>query len=113
MLHKFSEHIQHFVLRSISVLLASLFWVIIFGGLLHHHQEIPKTDDAESYYTPEKCDVCDYCFHKSGKDSIYTPLVFFVFVKSVICILLTGFVLASYKFTLQGFTNKGPPAVII
>lgn len=111
-LKRSGKHKHQSILQHISMVLAALFVFIIFAGLLHnHHRSVPKTDDREIVYAPEKCDVCDYCFHKSGKDFIQVPHVSFVVLKPTVSIFLTGFILGNYKFTLQGFTNKGPPAL--
>lgn len=94
------------------MLLAAVFMFIIFAGLLHnHHRSIPKTDDREIVYAPEKCDICAYYFHKSSKDFIHVLPVSFISLKPIVSIFLYGFILGNYKFTLQGFSNKGPPAL--
>ncbi|RZK21296.1 MAG: hypothetical protein EOO86_01490 [Pedobacter sp.] len=101
--------------KAIGLLLIFTFVFISFVQIIHAHNNNDTehvADQKESISFSEKCSVCDYIFHKHGKD-ILLPLPFsisFPLPKANTC--STGVFVGNYKFTLQGFTNKGPPAIV-
>lgn len=100
--------------KAISFLLVFTFLFISFIQIIHAHSKNDiehVADQKESITFSEKCSVCDYIFHKHGKD-IVLPLPFSIsFPLPTGNISNTGVFVGNYKFTLQGFTNKGPPAI--
>lgn len=95
-----------------SLLLAFVFISITAIQALHkHNYSSPKddADDTEYVYSSEKCLVCDYMVHKQSHYAHldYPPVVIAPVTKAVT--LLSKSYAGIYKFTLQGFTNKGPP----
>jgi len=99
-----------------ALLLVVLFLSITIVQALHSHkscspieQSVNSSDETVSNSNP--CQLCDYLTHEQGKPlfiaygsalvlSVPEPIVFH----------LHNFI-GNYKFTLQGFTNKGPPAL--
>ena len=102
--------------KAIGFLLVFTFVFISFVQIIHAHNNNNNdiehvADQKESGSFSEKCSVCDYIFHKHGKD-VALPLPFFIYFslpKANTC--STGVFVGNYKFTLQGFTNKGPPSI--
>lgn len=99
--------------RLISCLLIVVFLGISVGQLFHNHKSVIKTEqsaDDDASYVSEKCNVCEFYVHKHSKFThLSYPPVFVVAVPETITYNSSGFI-GNYKFTLQGFTNKGPPA---
>lgn len=79
----------------------------------HHHHYVPRdeqTEDQEYLRAAEnKCSLCDYYAHNHGKEMYlsYPPVVETPLPPPVT--LGTRVYARIYKFTLQGFSNKGPP----
>lgn len=102
--------------RTGSLLLILLFLFVAAVPLFHHHEhahgnEHINTSSEESIQLSDKCAVCDYCHHIEGQQILlYHPQL--QIVLNTDAITLDNRVLVSnYKFTLQGFSNKGPPAL--
>lgn len=99
--------------RLISCLLIVVFLGIAVGQLFHNHKLIVKTEqsaDEDASYVTEKCMVCEFITHKHSKFlHLSFPPVFVVAMPEPVTYSSKGFI-GNYKFTLQGFTNKGPPA---
>jgi len=88
--------------------------VLVQGFHLHPEQvacEHPGTEQKEEQHSfqTEKCKICDYLIHKKEKeicpDASYLQAQFLPLPVRAGGYLLAG----TYKCTLQGFTNKGPP----
>jgi hypothetical protein len=103
------------VLKAMSVGMAMLLLYVTVIQALHHHATPTNVNDicdsGENVNSTNKCAVCDYLshhhfqeYHLPAVDQITVPVV-----KTVT--LLTRSYTGIYKFTLQGFTNKGPPPV--
>ncbi len=100
--------------KIISIMLVFVFTVITAVQGLHKHQTscIDNDDaDTEYVYSSEKCSICDYLIQKQSQHAhlSYAPVITAPVTKAVT--LLSRSYAGVYKFTLQGFTNKGPPAV--
>lgn len=106
---------QHYVKSILAVWLMTLFVVTSFFQIFHHHhQELPshKHDNQTSIQKWVKsCEVCDYLAHHHAVPilnvhhfELITP------VKSTAA-FAGKYYMGCYKFTLQGFTNKGPPSI--
>lgn len=102
--------------RVVSVLLVVVILGISIGQALHSHKSIIKTEQSgeeDSGSLTEKCSICEFYLHKHGKELnlSYPP----VYIAPVIepAVLNSDCYIGNYKFTLQGFTNKGPPSIIL
>jgi len=99
-----------------ALLLVVLFLSITIVQALHSHksclqieQSFNSSDETVSNSNP--CQLCDYLTHEQGKQlfiSYGSALV--LSVPEPIVFHAHNFI-GNYKFTLQGFTNKGPPAL--
>lgn len=100
-------------MQVVACLLVMLFLTISVGQLFHSHKTAVKTEQSgaeEGTYVIEKCHICEFYIHKHGKAfSLSYPPVLSVPVPELIN-HNTHHYIGNYKFTLQGFTNKGPPA---
>jgi hypothetical protein len=111
-IHK--SHQANTWIKAIGLLLVFTFVFISFAQIVHahHNGDIEHVvDQKESVAFTEKCSVCDYIFHKHGKDVVIPPPFFISFPLPNTNTCNTGVFVGNYKFTLQGFTNKGPPAL--
>jgi hypothetical protein len=98
--------------RFLSMFLVVLFLSISILQLAHAHKVFPSDKEnvtAESVSAVEKCEICDFIIHKQSKHVpadipqqtiVLSPVKITYSCNSCIC---------NYEFTLQGFTNKGPP----
>lgn len=99
---------------AVSLLLVFAFTLISATQILHIHTMENDTEIAqkESGSLSEKCGICDYIFHKQGKEIVLTaPYAFAVPLPKAV-VIASGVFAGIYKFTLQGFTNKGPPSIL-
>lgn len=97
-------------------LLTILFLSIPLVQTLHsHHADdfFDKTSTEESISSAtEKCLICDYTAEIKGKQILlaHPPVIS---IPTNICATINTFVYTRiYKFTLQNFSNKGPPALL-
>ncbi|WP_410221144.1 hypothetical protein [Pedobacter sp.] len=98
-------------------LLMLLFLAIPLVQTLHSHHKSnlynTKISTEKSISNAaEKCLVCDYIAEIKGKQILmaYPPVLD---VPTDVCAVLNTFVYTRiYKFTLQNFSNKGPPYLI-
>jgi hypothetical protein len=97
-------------------LLMVLFLSIPLVQTLHsHHTEdiFSKTSTEKSISSAaEKCLICDYTAEIKGKQILmaHPPIIN---IPTNVCATLNTFVYTRiYKFTLQNFSNKGPPCLI-
>ena len=95
-------------------LLILLMLSIPFTQILHHHvnDSVEYTEHSGKTIiskTANHCDLCDYLKHNHSKDflpsytSLSMPLPQPIKIRANV-------IAGNYTFTLQGFTNKGPPA---
>jgi hypothetical protein len=97
-----------------SLMLILLFLSITVVQAFHRHDRVVKTEqssgDEDTVSSAEHCKLCAYLTHKQGKQLFFTyPPVIVLPLPQPIS-YSTAVFLGNYKFTLQGFTNKGPPA---
>lgn len=97
-------------------LLTVLFLTIPLVQTLHsHHAEnifIKASTEKTISSAAEKCLICDYTAEIKGKQILmaYVPVIN---IPTNVCATLNTFVYTRiYKFTLQNFSNKGPPSLI-
>lgn len=99
-----------------SLLLILLFLFVAAAPLLHHHEHCERSEHVnvgsdENIQLTDKCAVCDYCHHIQGQQILlYYPQLQIIINTNAITLDNRALV-SNYKFTLQGFTNKGPPAL--
>ena len=97
--------------RFLSMFLVVLFLSISILQLVHVHKVFAEKENvtADSVSAVEKCEICDFIIHKQSKHVaayisqqiiVLSPFKITYNCNSCIC---------NYEFTLQGFTNKGPP----
>lgn len=106
---------QEVLRKCISLSLVLLLLFISAFQSLHAHPHEKHTKHTEKTYSAavEQCKVCEFYDHVQGKvlrpdfqASLEAPCTLPVVHQS-------GYFIGSYKFTLQGFTNKGPPATAV
>lgn len=97
-----------------SALLAILFLTIPFIQTVHSHhasEDLVKTTTEKSVSSAaEKCLICEYTAEIKGKQILmaHPPVIN---IPTDVCAELNTFVYTRiYKFTLQNFSNKGPPS---
>lgn len=99
-------------------LLVLLFLCISVAQIFHSHAKVAALeqvaghdhDGQDQVAAAEECMICDYLAHQQSKEFyISHPLVLAVPLPDAITLNTNVFV-GNYKFSLQGFTNKGPPA---
>jgi hypothetical protein len=106
------------ILRKISqlgsLLLVTLFLSISVIQALHSHkssaqfeQSSDNSDETVSEANP--CQLCDYLAHIQNKQLFIAYAAVLVLAISVPISFQPHSFVGNYKFTLQGFTNKGPP----
>jgi hypothetical protein len=98
-----------FLSGSIAVLLLSITAI----QALHHHASATYYDDGsenrEYVDSTNKCAVCDYLSHQHNKEfHLPAPVLVTAPVIKPVTLRCRSYA-GIYKFTLQGFTNKGPP----
>jgi hypothetical protein len=101
--------------QAVSFLLIILFLSISVVQIFHSHKTVIKTeqsDEESDGLVTEKCKICDFIIHKHGKaiHLSYTPVISAPLPEPVS--YNTFSYIGNYKFTLQGFTNKGPPSLL-
>ena len=93
-----------------------LFLSISVIQALHSHnrpvQTEQGTNDEDTVSASDQCQLCDYFTQKQGKQLFlsYAPVLILPIPEPIP--YNTKIFIGNYKFTLQGFTNKGPPALI-
>lgn len=98
----------------VSVLLLLLFLSIPVVQAFHHHDKATPSetsDDQEGVSAAvSKCKICEYAAHSQGKEwqVSYPPVLDVPLPKAIV--LGIKVYARIYKFTLQGFSNKGPPS---
>ena len=98
-----------------SLLMVLLFLSISVIQALHSHNRPVQTEqgasDDDTVSASDQCQLCDYFTQKQGKQLFhsYAPVLVLPIPEPVS--FNTRIFVGNYKFTLQGFTNKGPPAL--
>jgi len=82
---------------------------------MHSHNRLAQTEqggnDDDSISASDQCQLCDYFTQKQSKQLFYSYAVVLVLPVPEPISFNTKIFIGNYKFTLQGFTNKGPPAM--
>jgi len=96
-------------------LMVLLFLAIPITQIVHtHEQSSDYTESGQSVFekSVENCELCDFLSHHHGKEMhLSSPIAFKVPIVQPVK-TITNLISGNYTFTLQGFTNKGPPAAI-
>ncbi len=98
--------------RLLSMLLVMLFLSISILQLAHAHRAFAAEKEnttADEVAAAENCEICDFIIHKQSKHlPAYLPQTA-VLLSPVRVAYPCDSCICNYEFTLQGFTNKGPP----
>lgn len=98
------------MLRVFSGCIALLFFSVWIVQAFHSHNvSSGSTTDEECVYAADTCKICDYLAHKENKKFNISPVPVLAVPLSKAVTFLSRSYAGRYKFTLQGFTNKGPP----
>ncbi|SDD69806.1 hypothetical protein SAMN04488024_107134 [Pedobacter soli] len=102
--------------RVLAVWLMILFVVTSFFQIFHHHHQDLPTHRNNNQTSVKKwvksCEVCNYLAHHHA-EAILTAYHLELAAQIKPSAPFAGrYYIGCYKFTLQGFTNKGPPAII-
>jgi hypothetical protein len=102
------------VYQTVSILLVVLILSVFAIPVIHaHHNENPtRHSEKEIVSASKKCLTCSVLSHHQYQKyliSVDQPSV--APVRTYI-IILSGVFAGVFKFTLQGFTNKGPPSIL-
>jgi hypothetical protein len=112
---KGENHINEKLNKLAAYLLALLFIAIPMLPLLHSHGQTTDIVTSTEGETPVvkitgRCKLCHFLAHKQIKDyqledafEVVVPILLHITAN-------TTLVAINYSFTLNGFTNKGPPA---
>jgi len=98
------------------MLLVLLFLSISVIQAVHAHSRVAQTEqssnDEDTLSDSDQCQLCDY-FTQKQDQQFYLSETLDLLVPLPEPISYKGEVfVGNYKFTLQGFTNKGPPAIL-
>ena len=76
------------------------------------HVNTEQSDQGDTTHEVEKCKICEFYIHKQNEaiHSFYPPVLAALLPTWII--YNNHFYIGNYKFTLQGFTNKGPPQLL-
>lgn len=115
---KISRKLTGIHLQSVGAFL--LVWLFLFisaAQVLHVHPESAIADheqcgEKEQLQGLDKCAVCDYFHHVQAKQIFWHHPVILVVALPQIRTINTQVLIGNYKFSLQGYTNKGPPATV-
>lgn len=96
-------------------MMVMVFLSITIVQAFHIHDHVVKIEqsssDEDTLSNADDCKICDYLMHKQGKQLFlsYPPVIVFLLPEPIS--YSTAVFISNYKFTLQGFTNKGPPTL--
>ena len=113
-LKKRNKNILRRISKLASLLLVTLFFSISVIQASHNHkfstppkQSFNSSDEKVS--EANSCQICDYLAHIQSKQLFIVYAAVLVLAVSVPALFQRYSFVGNYKFTLQGFTNKGPP----
>jgi hypothetical protein len=111
---KRNNHILSISKQIAAYLMVLLFFSMPVLQLAHTHAQ--PTDYSQSAdgkpvleKSSELCKLCDFLLHKQGKEIHSNHLTECAVPLVQPVELRTHLIAGNYTFTLQGFTNKGPP----
>jgi len=83
--------------------------------MVHAHHNDAPTSHTEKQITAAsaKCTICSFLSHHEQQDYLIPTDHSLPQPVRTYTTILPGFFAGIYKFTLQGFTNKGPPLSFI
>jgi hypothetical protein len=99
--------------RLLSVLLVGLVLSLSIIPLLHSHNDDQRSlKSSTTTYSKaiEKCEICDFLMHKQQKEFLINSFQALQIPFSTNAAKSADRPVALCKFSLPGFTNKGPPA---
>ncbi len=98
----------------------ALWLIILFVGTSflqifhHHHQDSPGQEhhhQTSIQKLVKSCAVCDYLAHHHSVPILNVHHFEFTLPVKSAAAFAGRYYIGCYKFTLQGFTNKGPPVL--
>jgi hypothetical protein len=97
-----------------SLLLVTLFLSISAIPALHTHKSSVQSEQSsesshEKISEANPCPICNYLAHTQNKQLFIVYAAVLVLAVSLPITFQPHSFVGNYKFTLQGFTNKGPP----
>ena len=100
--------------RYLSMLLVMLFLSTSILQLAHNHRSLASEKEistSDSVSALEKCEICDFIIQKQSKHlpAYFSP--YMIVLSPVEITYNCNSCICNYEFTLQGFTNKGPPTL--
>jgi hypothetical protein len=104
-------------LKALSLSMAMLFLFLTTIQALHQHfiaiQKEDVSNGQEYLKVSDTCAVCDYLNHQHNKEfHLPAPVLVTAPIAKPVTLLSRSYA-GIYKFTLQGFTNKGPPRNLV
>jgi hypothetical protein len=103
---------QEIFKKSATMLMLMIFLFVSVFQIFHHHEKLLKLDNKHEISVQKlvkSCEVCHY-IHNHHAVSLLTDHHYTVLKPVALASVLGGrYYIGSYKFTLQGFSNKGPP----
>ncbi|WP_188626399.1 hypothetical protein [Pedobacter quisquiliarum] len=96
------------------VLVMLLLLAFVFPAIHSHHNDAPTThSEKQITIASKKCPICSFLSHQEHHKYLVPTDHPSIQRVSTYTTILTGVFAGVYKFTLQGFTNKGPPLAAI
>jgi hypothetical protein len=111
-----SKNILKLCYQLACLLLVLLFFSISITQAFHSHKDKIRTEqssnDNDEVSATDDCKICFYFNHRQVEQQPTAyPLPAILPIPEPISYNTKSFI-GNYKFTLQGFTNKGPPLII-
>lgn len=100
--------------------LTALLLLVMFASIFtvqavheHHEEDCLTTTFEKEYNSPsEHCEICMFLAQHQHQDYLLPDQDTFVVPSLPAPEHISNVFIGNYKFTLQGFTNKGPPNAI-
>ena len=101
--------VQQLVSLSMVILMLSISAIPLFHA---HHEEVKVNKTGATAYSQgvEKCQICDFLARNHHQEFLKATQQLMPLVLSFSLAKQVAGTVNFYKFTLPGFTNKGPPA---
>lgn len=113
-LKKKENHIRKKCCQLVSLLMVLVFISMNLVQAFHAHDDAVNTEQSDKgdiNYTVEKCKICEFYVHKQSETTYSNCPPALIMPLPTLITHNTRHYIGNYKFTLQGFTNKGPPGL--
>lgn len=103
------------IFRFAAVIMTLLLLCTVTINTFHEHDKQIHSfaKSKTSVIAKDDCKICEYSAHHHFNQALTSPTFTFDFkVPELPQISYGGYSISFYQFTLQGFTNKGPPVVL-